>query len=179
MKKRTICAVGLLALAVGCLLFPPARAHAGGFAIQEQSGRGLGQAFAGVATGLGDGSSAWYNPAAMTRIRGSLFHSGNHLILPVSDEAHDNLTARGGVSFERSPIKNGVYRTPRIPDNDRWWATIGVTYAIIEELLLDVSYAHLFVQDAGSKNVNSTGVLLDGEYELSVDIVSLALTWEI
>ncbi|CAM2063853.1 Outer membrane protein transport protein [Sulfidibacter corallicola] len=40
---------------------------AGGYQVSEQSARGLARAFSGVTTGLGDGSSVWFNPAAMSR----------------------------------------------------------------------------------------------------------------
>ncbi|CAM2005413.1 OmpP1/FadL family transporter [Acanthopleuribacter pedis] len=40
---------------------------AGGYQVSEQSVRGLSLAHAGVATGLGDGSAIFYNPAALTR----------------------------------------------------------------------------------------------------------------
>ncbi len=91
----------------------------------------------------------------------------------------DTMTVRGGVSYEKTPIANGDFRTPRIPDNDRWWATVGFSYAIMSDLMLDFSYAHLFVKDAGSSNLNGTGASLNGEYDLSVDILSASLTWEL
>jgi long-chain fatty acid transport protein len=46
-----------------------ADAHAGGFALREQSSAGLGSAFAGVAAG-GSLSSAFWNPATMTQQSG-------------------------------------------------------------------------------------------------------------
>ena len=47
-------------------------ALAAGFAIKEQSGSALGNAFAGSATGIDDISYSFYNPAMMTYL------SGNH-----------------------------------------------------------------------------------------------------
>src|SRR5690554_1450797 len=60
-------------------------ARAGGFQVMEQSVRGLGQSFAGATTGFGDGSSIWYNPAAMTIHEGDLIHLGNNLVIPKAD----------------------------------------------------------------------------------------------
>lgn len=61
-------------LAVGVALFAISTfSIAGGFAIMEQSVRGLGQSFAGATTGLGDGSSIFYNPAALGKQRGRQF----------------------------------------------------------------------------------------------------------
>jgi len=92
--------------------------------------------------------------------------------------ATDTVMVRGGLSWEKTPIKNGDFRTPRIPDNDRWWVTVGTSMMVFENVTLDLSYAHLFVKDAGSSNVNSTGAVLIGDYDLSVDILSAALTWK-
>ena len=51
-------------------------AFAGGFAILEQSPEGLGQAYAGSGLGFGDGSSVYYNPAAMTDLKGTTITAG-------------------------------------------------------------------------------------------------------
>lgn len=92
---------------------------------------------------------------------------------------NDKATFSTGVSWEESPIKNGDFRTPRIPDNDRWWLTFGVSVLLLEDLTLDLSYAHIFVVDAGSNVTSATGDTLKGEYDLSVDIASAALTWHL
>lgn len=95
-----------------------------------------------------------------------------------SYKSSDKLRFRGGLSYERTPIAGGEFRTPRIPDNDRFWVTTGVTYDLCENLFVDFSYAHLFVKDANSSVTSSTGDTLLGEYNLSTDIVALALTWK-
>ncbi|HWL74252.1 MAG TPA: outer membrane protein transport protein, partial [Burkholderiaceae bacterium] len=48
-----------------------AEAHAGGFAIREQSACGQGASFAGVAAGGCDISSMFWNPATMTQFAGA------------------------------------------------------------------------------------------------------------
>jgi long-subunit fatty acid transport protein len=42
---------------------------------------------------------------------------------------------------------------------------------------VDVSYAHLLILDAESNNINQSGAVLDGEYDLSTDVVSVGITW--
>ncbi len=88
----------------------------------------------------------------------------------------DSLTLRGGLSYEETPIEEGIFRTPRIPDAERFWITAGATYAFNENILLDFGYAHIFFDDAESANPSSTGQVLNGEYDLTIDIVSVALT---
>ena len=64
-RTRIAAAVGsaLLALAGG-------QASAAGFALQEQSGSGLGNAFAGGAAAAEDASTVYWNPAGMSRMTG-------------------------------------------------------------------------------------------------------------
>jgi len=56
------------------------------------------------------------------------------------------LTLRTGFGFETSPITDNV-RTPRLPDNDRYWASVGFTHAMTERLKLDVGYSYIWLKD--------------------------------
>jgi len=88
---------------------------------------------------------------------------------------------RVGAAWEETPIPDAQRRTPRIPDNDRFWATIGLTYQISETIGLDAAYAHLFVDDP---EVDKSGIVtedifkgkLSGTFDATVDIISLQLT---
>src|SRR3974390_2335717 len=63
-RTRIAAAVGMVALAL-------AAGHAGaaGFALQEQSGSGLGNAYAGGAAAAEDAATVWTNPAGMQKIK--------------------------------------------------------------------------------------------------------------
>ena len=52
-------------------------------------------------------------------------------------------TLRGGVAYESSPISNPEYRTAIIPDADRWWFAVGSSFKLSDNLIWDVSFAHL------------------------------------
>ena len=86
----------------------------------------------------------------------------------------DKLTLRGGVAYDETPVSD-TYRTARIPDESRTWVAFGAQYRLSAQSLLDVGYAHLFVQDANISKTES-GVTLAGTYEGSVDILSAQLT---
>ncbi len=60
-------------------------ASAAGFAIAEQSVKGLGSAFSGGAASADDASTVWYNPAGMTRFSGTHISSALHGILPKAE----------------------------------------------------------------------------------------------
>lgn len=85
------------------------------------------------------------------------------------------LRLNAGFMWDQSPISDAQHRTPRIPDNDRYWLAGGVSYALNDSLSLAASYAHLFVRDANTDIVASTGSRLTGSWDLGVEIVSLAV----
>lgn len=59
----------------------------------------------------------------------------------------DDLTLRAGVAYDESPVTD-ANRTLRIPDADRIWASIGLTYKLNECYNLDFGYTHVFADDA-------------------------------
>ena len=56
---------------------------------------------------------------------------------------NDNWTLRAGVAYDQSPSRSNMYRTNRIPDTDRVWASLGASYAK-GNYQIDLGYAHLF-----------------------------------
>ncbi|MBT9540695.1 OmpP1/FadL family transporter [Thiobacillus sp.] len=86
----------------------------------------------------------------------------------------DKLTLRGGVAYDETPVSD-AYRTARIPDESRTWLAFGAQYRLSDTSILDVGYAHLFIDDARINKVEN-GATLSGTYEGSVDILSAQLT---
>ncbi len=94
-----------------------------------------------------------------------------------------NLTLRGGLGYERSPVTNTV-RGVRVPDSDRVWLTVGASYQYSQKLSFDVSYAHLFFRTAPI-NITSVanpafaavGVPFVGTARTTMDIVSVGLNY--
>ena len=88
------------------------------------------------------------------------------------------LTLRAGVAYDQSPVQ-GAERTPRIPDNDRYWLSFGASYQVMPNITLSAAYSHLFVdnatvnlRDPGPGNSNLFRGNLSATYKGSVDIVS-------
>lgn len=92
----------------------------------------------------------------------------------------ERLTLRGGVGYEISPITDSV-RTPRLPDNDRIWTSIGLSYRAMDNLWLDLAYTHIFVDDTPVNVVPGNpwfvGVPYVGTVDASVDIISLGFRY--
>lgn len=87
----------------------------------------------------------------------------------------DEWAVRAGFTYDETPIPSAEFRTPRIPDNNRYWMAFGVDYSLSEKLTLSANYAHLFVPDTSTNVVGSSGSVLRGDWDLGVDIVGLAL----
>ncbi|HET7291888.1 MAG TPA: outer membrane protein transport protein, partial [Vicinamibacteria bacterium] len=68
-KARAAAAVAVAAALAGF----PSSVMASGFQLVEQNGSGLGNAYAGQAAGVEDASAIYFNPAALTRVRGKQF----------------------------------------------------------------------------------------------------------
>jgi long-chain fatty acid transport protein len=93
---------GILGATLLCGLALAPTAHAGGFAVHEQSTTFLGTAFAGSAAG-GDISSLYWNAAAAATLPGCNTASSYSLIIGRSDE-----TAQGGLFATGAPVAPGV-----------------------------------------------------------------------
>jgi long-chain fatty acid transport protein len=101
----------------------------------------------------------------------SLRYSGG-----VTYTLNDDWKFRAGGAFDETPTSD-AFRTPRIPDEERIWATVGISRRISTQGVIDVGYAHIFVDDSTLNKVGeSDGGTLRGEYENEVNILSLQYT---
>jgi long-chain fatty acid transport protein len=92
----------------------------------------------------------------------------------------DAVKLRAGLAYDESPISDR-YRTPRIPDEDRIWLSLGASYRFSATGSLDVGYTHIFVQEGSLDKTNDTSVAalrdrLTGEYDSDVNILSVQYT---
>ena len=68
-RKRTSFRLLALMMTIGVAALP-APVFASGFQLVEQNASGLGNAFAGQAAGVKNASAIYFNPAALTRVKG-------------------------------------------------------------------------------------------------------------
>jgi long-chain fatty acid transport protein len=86
---------------------------------------------------------------------------------------------KAGVAYDMSPIPDDT-RTPRIPGEDRYWISAGVTYTPLDWLSLTAGYTHVFMPSASidllaSDFGNEARGNLSGDYEnTSIDIFVLS-----
>ena len=67
-----------------------ATSHGAGFAIIEQSVKGMGEAYSGGSTATNDASCVFYNPAAMSLTGKSEVDAGASVIMPRFSFKNDN-----------------------------------------------------------------------------------------
>ena len=91
--------------------------------------------------------------------------------------ASDKLTLRLGFAYDETPIKGPELRTPRIPDNDRYFLSAGFKWAVMHCLDFDLGYSHLFVNEPKVDLLDDQGHRLRGSFDASVEIVSASLTF--
>ncbi|MDA5194542.1 OmpP1/FadL family transporter [Govanella unica] len=68
--------------------------------------------------------------------------------------ANDRLTLRAGVNYDETPTLNNN-RSTRVPDTNRWWLAVGLSYQLMDQLSVDVSYMHL-LNKSGAINRTSS-----------------------
>lgn len=87
---------------------------------------------------------------------------------------------RGGVAYDETNVPDST-RTARLPDEARTWVAIGAQWNPGGSFVVDVGYAHLFVDDAAMNqddgNATARGFLL-GEQESSIDIISAQVSYK-
>ena len=97
---------------------------------------------------------------------------------------NDALKARIGLAYDESPVTS-AFRTPRIPDSDRYWLSLGANYKLSPESSIDAGYTHIFVKDSSVNKVTDVAnatlapILKDtvkGSYSSEVNILSLQYT---
>jgi long-chain fatty acid transport protein len=89
-------------------------------------------------------------------------------------------TVRGGLAYDQSAVDE-KHRTPRIPDNDRKWLSLGVSYNLSKQTTIDVGYTHLFISDSKinltSAGDNLTRGSLSATMKATIDILGVSLRY--
>lgn len=60
---------------------------------------------------------------------------------------------RAGVAFDQGAVDD-THRTPRIPDNDRKWISLGATYTHSKKISMDFGFTRIFIAD-GKVNLSA------------------------
>ncbi|WP_372522288.1 OmpP1/FadL family transporter [Sulfuricaulis sp.] len=91
----------------------------------------------------------------------------------------DRMKLRGGVAYDQTPVPDDEHRTVRLPDNNRTWIALGMTYAASSQLSFDVGYSHLFLKDSHINSTTEASVAqnLQGTYKNNIDLLSAQVNY--
>ena len=86
---------------------------------------------------------------------------------------------RLGLAYDQSAVKK-KYRTPRIPDSDRFWYSAGLSYQYNENLSFDVAYTYIQAKDASIDIADQPGSQrgVSADYDNSVKLWGLSLNYK-
>lgn len=94
---------------------------------------------------------------------------------------------RFGIALDRTPTPNPELRTPRLPDEDRKWLSLGAGYHVSDTLSFDVAYTYILIDDADINKVapplpatdeNTARGNLRGSYDATTHILGAQLNWK-
>jgi long-chain fatty acid transport protein len=91
----------------------------------------------------------------------------------------DAWSIKMGLAYDKTPV-NDTDRTPRLPDQDRTWLSVGGQYRLSKDSTLDFGYAHLFIKNASSDQPGVNPLVngrLVGTYKGSVDILGVQFAY--
>ena len=110
----------------------------------------------------------------------------------------DRLVISAGVNFENSSFDD-AYLTPLTIDSQKWVVGLGAALEVTDGVWLDVSYAHVFLQDrnvtnsqvaqpnpirppredGAPPNASGAAYIGNGRYDIEADIVGVGIRWQI
>lgn len=85
----------------------------------------------------------------------------------------DRLTLRAGLAYDETPVSD-ERRTPRLPDDDRKWFSLGATWVMNDALEFSAAYTRIEVGDPEVDTVSSSGSRLVGTFEGNANIFGVA-----
>ena len=88
-----------------------------------------------------------------------------------------NLTFRFGAAWDDTAIRSAHYRTARIPDERRIWASLGASY-MKNNWQFDVGYSHLFVHHAHAEGTAENAGMFNAKYHIQSDILGIGLQYK-
>lgn len=93
-------------------------------------------------------------------------------------DLNQDFTLRAGYAQDQSPTHTET-RTPRLPDGDRQWGSVGLTWKATDAFEVTAAYTHIFVDDPEiGGNPSSSGSTLVGNYEVDANLFGISAQYK-
>jgi len=116
------------------------------------------------------------NPAQPRAVEPEDWDDTFRVALGARFDATERWSFRAGTAYDVTPVPDDRHRTPRVPDSDRIWASLGVGYRWNDVLRFDLGYTHLFALAADTRaRDQNTGNVLRGEFTGDANIVGVQM----
>jgi long-chain fatty acid transport protein len=121
------------------------------------------------------------NPAQPVDITTSSWEDSWYVSAGVEYAVNDSWTLRAGTAYDDTPVPDST-RSPRIPDNARFWLAAGATWHVTDAMDVKFAYAHLFLDDASIDQTpaipgNAIRGTLIGTSRVSANALGVELAW--
>ncbi|MDH5824557.1 outer membrane protein transport protein [Luteimonas sp. RD2P54] len=105
------------------------------------------------------------NPAQPDSVEDYNWHDSWFYTVGAEYALNDRFTLRGGIGRDESPIAF-QHRTPRMPDQDRNWYAVGLSWAASDQMEISAAYTRIQMADDPEVDlVSSSGSRLTGTYD--------------
>lgn len=88
-------------------------------------------------------------------------------------DLNDAVTLRAGLGQDETPT-NDRTRTPRLPDEDRWLYSVGLTWNVSPNLSFDASYMRITIDSSSIDVESSSSSLLNGSFDGDADLFGVS-----
>jgi long-chain fatty acid transport protein len=87
------------------------------------------------------------NPAQPDSLTEEEWHDSWFFAFGTTFRPTDQVTLRAGLAFDESPVKDR-FRTPRIPDENRYWLSLGAGWHPVAWASLDAAFTYILLEDS-------------------------------
>lgn len=106
------------------------------------------------------------------------YHDTWRAALGTSYKYNEKWLLRAGTAFDQSPVRD-EFRTARIPDSNRIWLTMGANYKFNKNINVDVSYAHIFLNNVAiaQQDMNFPAEVLFANYQGQANLIGAQINY--
>ncbi|MDR3498649.1 MAG: porin [Parvibaculum sp.] len=121
------------------------------------------------------------NPLQAADVTNENWRDSWFLSLGATYRPDDRWILRTGVAYDEGIDSSSSYRTPRIPDSDRYWASLGAGYKLTPSATINAGYTHIFapnstISQSVSDPNNQLRGNLSGTVDASADVINVGFS---